>query len=117
MRNSNQSAFSRMSIVLETLKASVLDKYVSNVWSFENITGLGFSIDDILVSCTFDEKRCDKVDFSQTYSFDYGNCFTFNSADNIDRQIKREVLTGLDYALKLELFAGLDCKLIRGKYL
>ena len=83
--------------VLELIRSKVKYNTVHNI-SFGNIsingnpqmTGdqtihvevllkdLGFAYDYMVVSCSFDGVQCIQDDFTWSYSFQYGNCFTFN---------------------------------------
>ena len=43
---------------------------------------LAHSLDEILLSCTFDDKPCNASDFSWTFDPFYGNCYAFNNGLN-----------------------------------
>ena len=40
--------------------------------------GLGFNWKHMVISCEFNQKECTEVDFYLSYSYEYGNCYTFN---------------------------------------
>ena len=72
---------------------------------------IGYQIEDMLVSCYFNFKQCFANDF--TYSFDYlnGNCYTFNSGKPNSKGKKSRILnvtnSDSEYSgLVLELFVG-----------
>lgn len=44
----------------------------------EQKIALGYSVDDLVIYCTFDSENCDD-DFWTFYHTTYGNCYTFNS--------------------------------------
>ena len=67
-------------------------------------TQLGFHLEDMLVSCTFGVINCSISDFTLFQTYDYGNCYTFNSASNSN--IKTVSAAGSEHGLILELFAG-----------
>ncbi|XP_070574535.1 uncharacterized protein [Ptychodera flava] len=63
----------------------------------------GHQVEDFIIQCTFDEKRCSHSDF-RTFQHDiYGNCFTFNHGMNntIVRDSKRP---GPQSGLKVTIF-------------
>jgi hypothetical protein len=87
-------------IILRYLKteASSNPKYYPNRKKF------GFYLDDMLVSCTYAGLECTSSDFTTMLSFDYGNCYTFNSGYN--STIKKSSAAGGINGLEIELFSG-----------
>jgi hypothetical protein len=70
---------------------------------------LGFTIDDMLISCRYNNKVCNKSDFEYFYTYQYGNCYKFNSGLNsVNQAVDKKTATnpGLKDALRLELFVG-----------
>jgi hypothetical protein len=43
---------------------------------------LGYTINETLITCLYNNKRCSSRDFNWYYSYDYGNCFSFNTGVN-----------------------------------
>lgn len=39
----------------------------------------GYSLNQTLITCFFNNQRCNLTDFNWYYSYDYGNCFSFNT--------------------------------------
>ena len=87
---------------LRVLKSSLIGDKTLNA-SF--IKGLGFNIDQYMISCSYSGQACDSNSFSYFYDFQYLNCYTFNKA-NISNKIKRINRRGSGYGLQLELFAA-----------
>lgn len=66
------------------------------------LIAMGLSIDDLILSCYFNDVPCNlNKDFIVTYSFEFGNCFFFNTDAQIKVKSHRSVLS-------LELFAGFE---------
>lgn len=68
-----------------------------------------FSIDDMLLSCFYNQQPCTKADFKPYYSGAYGLCYTFNSG--YDQNLKpiavhSSVKPGELNGLQVELFVG-----------
>lgn len=40
---------------------------------------LGFTLEEMIISCSFSGEKCNMSEFSWLYSMNYGNCFQFNS--------------------------------------
>ena len=89
--------------ILNLLRANVLSYYKNDQIKLINI---GFSIDTILISCYFNGIKCSSNDFNWFYSYDYGNCYTFNNPNN-SLDIKSSARSGPSSGLKLEIFAGI----------
>jgi hypothetical protein len=70
---------------------------------------LGFYLDNMLITCSFAGVNCDTTDFFFFQTFDYGNCYTFNSgkfANGSSAPIKSISNAGPSTGLQLELFSG-----------
>jgi hypothetical protein len=70
---------------------------------------LSFTLGSMLISCYFNGVECNETDFSWLWSFEYGNCYTFNGAeDRFGRrtQAKMTSKAGPHNGLTLELFVG-----------
>jgi hypothetical protein len=96
-----QTALSITKTALNILKAEAATNPNFNSTYREN---LGFYLDDMLVSCSFGVYNCSSSDFVLLQTYDYGNCYTFNSAFN--SSIKTISAAGSEHGLQLELFAG-----------
>ena len=95
----NQTAFNLMQTFLNSLK---IWAYNPSMQSY-NRTSNGFLIDEILVSCLFLGQTCSASDFTLSYDYNYGNCYTFNG----NRYMAKTVANaGPAYGLQLELFTG-----------
>jgi hypothetical protein len=74
---------------------------------------LGFEIKNILIDCKFNGEDCTSEDFVEFYSYEYGNCFTFNLNKTSTKSVSR-TKTGL----QMELFTGIpgNYSIERGMY-
>ena len=82
MKTKNQDT-SDVSIIGETvsvksgyLKANMLSN--SLTMSRTALKSLGFDFKEMVMSCSFNGIFCEESDFSYSYSYQYGNCYTFN---------------------------------------
>ena len=92
---------------LVEIKASLLDDTEKKQ--------LGLSIDNSLISCTFNYKACSIEDFHWYYSSTHGNCFRFNTGFNSNDEpleLKKANQPGFDSGLTIELFKGLSYNMI-----
>ena len=91
---------------MAALKTGLNDRYYKGEISKTDLKGLGFSIDDLLVSCSYMGMECYGSDFKYSYSYDYGNCYTFNPNNYV-----RYTSSGPGTGLELELFSGIPGEL------
>ncbi|CAF1004817.1 unnamed protein product [Brachionus calyciflorus] len=70
---------------------------------------MGFKLDDMLISCYFNGERCDTTNFTTFFTFEYGNCFTYNKND-FEHKIHKTSRSGPNSGLTLELFTGFPGK-------
>jgi len=63
-----------------------------------------FSVNKMLLSCTFNGKICNSSYFEFIPSPTFGNCFKFDA--NLVNESMQVFRTGFEYGLKLELFIG-----------
>jgi hypothetical protein len=91
--------FTSMNLYISKLAilAKSLDKNRTN----EFRKSLGFSIDDMLISCVFSLLHCSPSDFEWYFDSIHGNCFIFKGNQNL-RVTKEGMLNGL----RLEIFVG-----------
>ena len=66
---------------------------------------LGYKIEEMLIKCSFSNKKCDTNDFQRIYHSFYGNCFVFNSQTN-QSKVKKSFIAGVKGGLSLELYVG-----------
>ena len=75
---------------------------------------LAHSLNDTLITCRFNGKKCTHLDFSWSFDDFYGNCFSFNSGydlNGIRQDLKESTVAGPEYGLKLEVYVNLYEKL------
>lgn len=65
------------------LKTSLIAKYLKNLSS---LFDMSFNIDQMLISCWFNNKPCSSVDFLPFYDFNLGQCWRFNQGKNANGQ-------------------------------
>lgn len=65
-----------------------------------------FTLKDMLVSCNYNELKCNEKDFRLVKNELYGNCYLFNS--NNSQSVLSTSKYGPKYGLQLELFIGLE---------
>jgi hypothetical protein len=61
------------------LVANIYSAYKQNQQDILNIKSLGYCLESMLISCTYNRILCTVDDFEWFYSYQYGNCYTFNS--------------------------------------
>lgn len=74
-----------------------------------DLYNFGYWFNDTLLSCYFNNVKCDESDFVWFYDFVYGNCYTFNSGYDQNGKpvaIKKISEEGSDHSFKLEIFLG-----------
>ena len=71
--------------------------------NFHDRKKLSHSIDEILISCSFNHKYCDHTDFEWFFHFTYGNCFKFNPSI---RHGDETIIPGKTFGLSIEIYVG-----------
>ena len=77
--------------------------------SIEEKKRLGHDLNDILISCYFDNTECSSSDFTWTFDLQYGNCYTFNSGfdqDGTKVNLKESLIPGSLHGLKLNIYVN-----------
>jgi hypothetical protein len=77
--------------------------------SIEEKKLLGHDLNDILISCYFDNTECSSSDFTYTFDLMYGNCYTFNSGFNENGtkvNLKESLIPGSLHGLKLNIYVN-----------
>ena len=90
--------------VTKTILNLLLIESSTNPLYFPNRKTFGFNINDILISCTYSGLQCSANDFKFFQSYQYGNCYTFNSGYN--SSIRTISSVGPGNSLEIELFSG-----------
>lgn len=100
--NDSDTAIKNVTITSTLLKAIAMSE---TNFACYNITrkDLGFSMESMLISCFYNDIQCNASDFLLVYTFDYGNCYTFN---NKNGSLKKTRKSGPGSGLELELFVG-----------
>jgi len=101
-----ETASELVNIAANILKSAIVsDKNLTD----NDLKTFGFTMDTMLISCFFDGIACNANDFTWSYSYQYGSCYTFNAAkDNYGNatNAKRTRKFGPNSGLSLELFTG-----------
>jgi hypothetical protein len=96
--------------IANLIKSNIASDYQR--YGRDNITHLGFKIDEMLLTCSFNNIPCNiSQDFVWVYSYDFVNCYTFNSGQDQNGNIvplKNVNNNELDNSLQLEIFIGDD---------
>ena len=84
--------------------------------SLEQKKKLGRNLNEILISCYFNDNQCNTTDFVWSFDENFGNCFTFNSGglDFNGNKVytKESTLAGLDYGLQLWFYVNVNEKML-----
>jgi hypothetical protein len=71
---------------------------------------LGYSLDETLIECYFNNHACNPSDFTWMYSLDFGNCYQFNTGFNAvtgeKEPIEESYMPGSRSGLRLMFFLG-----------
>ena len=89
-----------MKLLQSLLKAIVMTEANFTAYNL-TLQDVGFTLDTMLISCFYNGLKCSKSDFTYNYTYEYGNCYTFNK--NGSRTTK---ISGAGTGLQLELFVG-----------
>ena len=83
-----------------------------NYTNSSELENLRFTLNDMLISCYYNELPCYESDFYPLPNELYGNCYVFNSNLHRNNTLKSKVRNtskyGPQYGLQLELFVGLN---------
>ena len=95
---------------IQTLKTKAMYYFGSSNFSEANRKKLSYSLNDIIISCKFNNLDCNENDFERTYNPFYGNCYTFNSG--VKRDLRQSIIAGPNYGLRLTLYVNVYEKLL-----
>lgn len=91
----------KLRFILDVLRGAVLKEDNFNYYNLSSIYDLGYSLESMLISCSYNYKQCYEHDFIMRRTSYYGNCFTF-----IDNKFGSTAVSGPQSGLVLELFVG-----------
>jgi hypothetical protein len=95
---------------IQTLKTKAMYYFGSSNFSEANRKKLSYSLNDMLISCKFNNLDCNENDYERTYSPYFGNCFTFNSGRNSKGEKLpklKNMVDGSFHGLNLVLYVGI----------
>jgi hypothetical protein len=104
--NPEYTANDYVTAVNDYFRSNLLKKFLNDTYE---LVYKEFSIDQLLLSCRFQNKKCTMFDFFYNYDFYYGQCFRFNTGKDIhgnDTRIRKSGQVGWRNGLQLELYAG-----------
>ena len=118
--NNNPFTTNNSQILFETIaKTANLSPYDPNVFRFakmkassptlneEKKRALGFDLPNKLMTCLFGGQECNASDFKWYWSFDYGNCWQFNSGFSKLTNSKIEIAngqSGIEFGLQMAIY-------------
>lgn len=73
--------------MLDLLQAKIMYNQIHNFTfgnSSRSLETLGFDFSFMVLSCSFNGIDCQRSDFFWTWSYQYGNCYTFNKKIKLD---------------------------------
>jgi hypothetical protein len=79
------------------LRANILAN--SQTYNSTFLKSLGFDLNSMLISCYFNKERCTASDFTWIFSFEYGNCYSFNYKRNSSINLKTISNAGPSFGL------------------
>ena len=82
---------------------------ISN-FSNEEKKKLGHDLSDILIACSFNLEECTPMDFVWSFDENYGNCYTFNSGFDSNREkidLKQSHVGGPQLGLQFTLYVNI----------
>ena len=94
----------------DSINYNVLLKYNSPNVSNEDRKKIGYSLEEILLSCKFGDVVCNASDFEWKFDSFYGNCYEFNTGRNSLNEttpIKKLFFPGYRAGLQIDLYAGM----------
>ena len=98
---------SRLNSLDDLFKANDRALYTAMGLSDEQKIKFGYKIEDILIFCKFNGKKCSANDFKWYYMYDYGNCYQFNSLNSLgEDNLTKTYKPGSKNGLYLELYAS-----------
>ena len=100
--NKTTSEFTDQSFyLLKNYLFMLLAKSKAKLKGSSYVKKLGLSLNEMLIVCLFNAQICSENDFEYFYSYNYGNCFKFNYAND-----KFASNNGKDYGLVLQLYVA-----------
>ena len=125
LRKINQETWPEIDVFDETqlnlLNYTFKSTVISDVYNAANLAmfnlnddekkRLGHKLEDILISCSFNEEDCTPDDFTWKFDTFFGNCFVFNDPIKSGVPTKRSYIAGSMYGFSVQLYIGFNEKL------
>lgn len=112
---STDPSYEVMNGAIAALKGTLNHRYSTGNITPSFLYSLGFTVEDMIVSCRFNQAPCSTSQFIHHYTYKYGNCYSFNdlkdaSGNNVNA---KSTWAGKRHSLELELFTGIPGRLIQ----
>jgi hypothetical protein len=94
---------------LQKIKVGLLNQAMNPSFGDRNRKKLGYELDEVLIKCIYNQKKCTSSHFDWFYIYEHGNCFRFNSGYDQTRNTfepLKSVKHGNEHGLYLELYVG-----------
>jgi hypothetical protein len=93
---------------VEKIQTLLLATLIANPGNYTNdeLQTIGFTMERMLISCYFNGIECKASDFDWLLTFEYGNCWTFNSLRYNLTKPRKTSKSGAKNGLVMELFIG-----------
>ncbi|CAL1283675.1 unnamed protein product [Larinioides sclopetarius] len=87
--------------VLEIINNAEVEDLVDVEWAFQpnmwNMANFGTSFDNLVISCSFNKKRCDQRNFTVVFTPTHGKCYTFNYSGKTSKSEVRNAISTQRY--------------------
>jgi hypothetical protein len=100
----NALNYSTKYTLIENIYSAATSQMLMPTFTDNQRKSLGHSLDDILISCSFNGVECSFKDFTWTFDTLFGNCFVFNT--------KQSFVGGSLYGLSIKYYIGFNDELI-----
>ena len=101
--------FTEKSDLFTIIYTAATSKMLSTHFSDEQRKKLGHSLEDILMTCSFNGESCSASDFIWKFDKYFGNCYVFNSGFNSSGhrvELKQSYIAGSSFGLKIGFYTG-----------
>ncbi|KAF8773986.1 Acid-sensing ion channel 2 like protein [Argiope bruennichi] len=100
--------------MLEIIRSAEVEDLVDVEWAFQpnmwSMANFGTTFDNLIISCSFNKKRCDQRNFTVVFTPTHGKCYTFNYAGKTSKGRARAAISTQRYGWNsgLQLYMQLD---------
>ena len=101
--------YSEMFMLFDRINTAAINKMNKKNFSNTDRKKLGHSLEDILLSCSYNYEPCSVADFVWTFDRQMGNCYVFNSGNGAE--LRKAAESGPDSGLMVDLYMNFHEKL------